>query len=107
MGLSTDDAVRPVSGRVRRGAASELTTQSTGGKSRRSVSTTISLVRAAKASPLKHADCSPRSPAAASKAAVLYHPAVPARRAFGGRSKKTPKVAAPPPKASAMREPRP
>ena len=45
--------------------------------------------------------------AAASKAALLYQPAVAVRFSLGGFSKETPKVLAPQPAPATMREARP
>ncbi|MNJ80540.1 hypothetical protein D3C77_789570 [compost metagenome] len=65
------------------------------------------LISSEKASPLMLVAVRPWACAALWKAAVLYQPGVPALAASAGRSKNTPKVSAPQPKAALMRAARP
>ena len=70
-------------------------------------SMTVVFIASEKASPLKERAYKPAALASFSKAAELYQPAVPQRSGSPGFSKNTPMVAAPEPKAAAMREDRP
>ena len=60
-----------------------------------------------KASPSRLIEARPAAAAAASKARLLYQPGVPVEVSEGERSKETPTVAAPKPKAAEILEARP
>src|SRR5690606_25484488 len=70
-------------------------------------SSTCSLIAFENASPLKFRAYSPASRAARVNAIVLYQPGVAVRPSSDGRSKNTPIVEAPEPKAAVMRDARP
>ena len=89
---------------MRRGDARLYTTKSTWPSCLATSSTVCSRISLEKASPLMLQAPRPAASAARSKAALLYQPADAVRRRLAGRSKNTPTVSAPQPKAATMRE---
>ncbi|MNV81723.1 hypothetical protein D3C71_1754030 [compost metagenome] len=107
IGLSVELMISPVLGCLRRGAARLYTTWSTWPRSCLISSMTLALTSSEKASPLTLLAYRPACSAYLWNAAVLYQPAVPGLVSVPGRSKNTPSVAAPLPKAAVIRAARP
>jgi len=104
IGFSAERTSSPESGNLRTGEASEYTTRSTWPRSALINSMTLARMACEKASPFTLLAYRPAACAAFSKAAELYQPAVPGLLSVAGFSRNTPSVAAPEPKAAAMRE---